>query len=253
MTFEVAADAYQAFMGRYADRLAEQLIAQLAPVPGQRALDVGAGPGAVALRLADLLGADHVAAVDPSPPFVEALRTSLPGADVALASAESLPFADDSFDLVIAQLVVQFMSDPARGIAQMARVTRAGGRIAVSVWDFGGGRSPLSIFWQAANELFDDVPDESGQRGSTAGELAQLLGDAGLSVVADTELAVDLFYDSFESWWQPYELGVGPAGAYVATLAPADRSALRQRCAQLLPPAPGPHHAVAWVAIGTRS
>lgn len=253
MSFEVAADAYQAFMGRYADPLADRLLALLAPTSGQRALDVGAGSGAVTSRLAHFLGEAAVAAVDPSPPFVTALRTRLPNADVRLASAESLPFADATFDLAIAQLVVQFMTDADRGLAEMARVTRPGGRVAVSVWDFSGGRSPLSLFWQAANELFDNVPDESGQLGTKPGELARLLDGAGLSLVTETELAVDLVYDSFESWWQPYELGVGPAGAYLATLDPAGREALRQRCAQLLPPAPGPHHAVAWVAIGTRS
>ncbi|PWJ26764.1 methyltransferase family protein [Branchiibius hedensis] len=252
MTFEVAADAYQAFMGRYADPLADQLLAFLVPTPGQRALDVGAGSGAVVHRLADLLGADAVAAVDPSPPFVAALRERLPDTDVRLASAESLPFADGDFDLVIAQLVVQFMTDADGGIAQMCRVTRPGGRVAASVWDFGGGRSPLSIFWQAANELFDNVPDESGQLGTSAGELASLLRHAGLNSVIDTELAVDLSFDSFESWWQPYELGVGPAGAYLLTLDPAQRESLRRRCAQLLPTSPGPHHVVAWLAVGTR-
>ncbi|KYH43432.1 class I SAM-dependent methyltransferase [Branchiibius sp. NY16-3462-2] len=253
MSFDVAADAYQAFMGRYADRLADRLISLLAPTAGQRALDVGAGTGAVAQRLAYFLGEAAVTAVDSSPPFVAALGESMPNAEVRLAAAESLPFDDETFDLVIAQLVVQFMADADRGLAEMVRVTRPGGRVAVSVWDFGGGRSPLSVFWQAANELFEDVPDESGQRGTQAGELRDLLRDAGLSLATDTELSVDLVYDSFESWWQPYELGVGPAGAYLATLDSSDREALRQRCAHLLPPAPGPHHAVAWVAIGTRS
>ncbi|MFC6715483.1 class I SAM-dependent methyltransferase [Branchiibius cervicis] len=253
MSFEVAADAYQAFMGRYADPLADRLMSILAPTSGQRALDVGAGSGAVASRLAHFLGEAAVSAVDPSPPFVAALRTSLPNADVRLASAESLPFADVTFDLVIAQLVVQFMTDAARGLTEMVRVTRPGGRVAVSVWDFSGGRSPLSLFWQAAGELFDDVPDESGQLGTKSGELARLLDAAGLSLVTDTEVAVDLVYDSFESWWQPYELGVGPAGAYFSTLDSAGREELRQRCAQRLPSAPGPHHAVAWLAIGVRS
>ena len=185
MSFEVAADAYQAFMGRYADPLADRLLSLLAPTSGQRALDVGAGSGAVASRLAHFLGEAAVAAVDPSPPFVTALRTRLPNADVRLASAESLPFADATFDLAIAQLVVQFMTDADRGLAEMARVTRHGGRVAVAVWDFSGGRSPLSLFWQAANELFDNVPDESGQLGTKPGELARLLteiGDIGVNL-----------------------------------------------------------------------
>ena len=120
MSFEVAAAAYDRFMGGYSVQLGPGL-AELAGVrPGQRALDVGCGPGALTGELVARLGADAVAAVDPSEPFVAAARGRHPGVDVRQASAESLPFADDSFDTALAQLVVHFMRDPIAGSASCA-------------------------------------------------------------------------------------------------------------------------------------
>src|SRR4051812_16357433 len=111
-------------MGRYSRPLAPQL-ADLAGVrPGQRALDVGCGPGALTSELVGRLGAGAVAAVDPSESFVGAARRRHEGADVQVATAEDLPFGDDAFDVALAQLVVPFMSDPVAGLAEMARVTR---------------------------------------------------------------------------------------------------------------------------------
>ena len=129
MTFDVAADAYQRFMGRYADLLARQLLAELRPHRPERALDVGAGTGALTAPLVEELGTDAVAAIDPSPAFVDALRRRLPGVDVRKGGAEDLPFPDASFDLVLAQLVIHFMTDPVRGVAEMARVAVPGGTV----------------------------------------------------------------------------------------------------------------------------
>src|SRR5262245_13301298 len=106
MAFDVAADSYDAFMGRYSVQLSPQLADLAGVIAGQRALDVGSGPGALTAELVARLGADAVAAVDPSAPFVEAVRQRYPGVTVAQASAEDLPFADADFDASLAQLVV---------------------------------------------------------------------------------------------------------------------------------------------------
>src|SRR5688572_19161989 len=122
MTFNVAATAYDAFMGRYSAPLSPQL-ADLAGVEtGQRVLDVGCGPGALTAELVRRVGAPNVAAVDPSEPFVTAARERQPGVDVRLAPAEDLPFEDDAFDAALAQLVVHFMDDPVAGLKEMRRV-----------------------------------------------------------------------------------------------------------------------------------
>ena len=118
MTFAVAADSYDRFMGRYSVLLAPQLAALAGVAAGQRVLDVGCGPGALTTELVRLLGPEAVTAVDPSEPFVAAARERNPGVTVEQAPAEQLPFADDSFDAALAQLVVHFMTDPVAGLVE---------------------------------------------------------------------------------------------------------------------------------------
>ena len=253
MGFEVAAEAYDRFMGRYSTLLAPQL-ADLAEVSGnQRVVDVGCGPGALTAELVSRLGAERVAAVDPSEPFVAAARLRLPGVDVRLASAEALPFADGAFDAALAQLVVHFMDDPVAGLREMARVTRPGGVVAACVWDFGGGRGPLGGFWEAARELDPGVEGEAELPGTREGHLVELFASAGLDDVIGATLTVRLEHPTFESWWEPFTLGVGPAGSYVASLDPERRAALRERCREMVSEAPFAVGAQAWAARGLSS
>ena len=250
MTFAVAADSYDRFMGRYSVLLAP-LLAELAGIAeGQRVIDVGCGPGALTTELVRLLGPEAVAAVDPSEPFVAAARERHPGVTVEQASAEALPFADDTFDAALAQLVVHFMADPVAGLAEMARVTHAGGVVAACVWDYGGGTSPLSPFWDAAHRLDPDVDDESGLPGARAGHLTELFTAAGLQEVEETALEMAIEHSSFEEWWEPFTLGVGPAGAFVARLGPEEQAELRELCRDGLPAAPFGLSARAWAARG---
>jgi SAM-dependent methyltransferase len=250
VSFEVAADAYDRFMGRYSAPLAPAL-ADLGGVRnGQTALDVGCGPGALTGELVQRLGAASVSAVDPSEPFVEAARARHPGVDVRRSTAEELPYGDETFDASLAQLVVHFMSDPVRGLAEMARVTRPGGVVAACVWDLGGGRAPLSPFWQAARELDPDVDDESERAGTRAGQLGELFAGAGLGDVEETEIASSVEHASFDEWWEPFTLGVGPAGGYAKTLSAEQLSRLRKRCRTLLPDGAFTLTTYAWAARG---
>ncbi len=250
MTFDVTADSYARFMGRFSSPLAERFVDLLAPRPGQRALDVGCGPGALTVPLAGLLGVDAVAAVDPSESFVASVRERLPGLDVRTAAAEALPFGDDGFDLALAQLVVHFMADPVAGLREMARVTVPGGTVAANVWDHSSGGGPLSRFWEAVTELDPGARDESRLAGAREGHLATLFDEAGLHDVQPGVLTVRVGFADFEDWWQPYTLGVGPAGAYVAGLDAARREELRSRCAERLPDGPFELGASAWCVRG---
>lgn len=244
--FDVAGDAYGRFMGTYSEPLAEQFVGWVGVRAGQRALDVGSGPGALAARLVDLLGVGSVSAVDPSPPFLSAIRARLPELDVQSGSAEQLPFPDDFFDHAMAQLVVHFMRDPVAGIVEMARVTKPGGTVSACVWDFPGGRSPLSTFWRAATELDSGAITEDGRAGAREGDLARLLEIADLADIRSGELKVSVRHETFAAWWEPYTFGVGPAGEYVAGLDLPQSEALRERCRVLLPAAPFDVEAVAW-------
>ena len=250
MTFAVAADAYDRFMGRYSKQLSPQLADLAGVAPGQRALDVGCGPGALTSELVARLGAELVAAADPSEPFVLAARERYPGVDVRLAPAEELPFPDGEFDVALAQLVVHFMADPIAGLREMARVSRPGGVVVACVWDFGGDRSPLNLFWTAARQLDPGVKDESERPGARKGHLAELFDSAGLHDVDETDLAVQVDHATFDDWWEPFRLGVGPAGAYLAGLDPARREELEERCRELAPAAPFTLDASAWAARG---
>lgn len=250
MSFDVAAESYGRFMGRYSEPLAELFVEVADLGPGRRVLDVGCGPGALTARLVAKVGADHVAAVDPSAPFVEAARARFPGVDVSEAAAESLPFADDSFDAAMAQLVVHFMSDPVGGLREMARVTRPGGVVAACVWDMVGGVNPLATFWSAVRDLDPGARDESHLPGVSEGHLVHLAEEAGLADVSRIPLTVHVRHETFDEWWEPYTLGVGPAGSHVAGLDEDAREALRSHCQELLGPGPFEIVARAWSVQG---
>jgi SAM-dependent methyltransferase/catechol 2,3-dioxygenase-like lactoylglutathione lyase family enzyme len=248
--FDVAAEAYDSFMGRYSRPLAARFCDFAGIRAEQRALDVGCGPGALIAELARRLGPAAISAIDPSQPFVEAARERHPDVDVRRGSAELLPFADDAFDASLAQLVVHFMDDPVAGLREMSRVTRPAGVVAACVWDHAGGEGPLSRFWDAARELDPEVSDESQLAGARKGHLTGLLEQVGLRDVRETLLSVSVEHASFEEWWQPFTLGVGPAGAYLATLDEVQRLHLRELCQRSFPSGRMTVTAGAWAACG---
>ena len=230
-SFEKPAAAYDRFVGRYGVALARELVGRVGLEPGMRVLDVGCGPGQLTGVLADAVGAAGVAAVDPSEPFAAACSQRVPGADVRVASAESLPFEDGRFDATVSQLVVNFLSDPDAGLAEMRRVTRPGGTVAASVWDYAGEMTMLRAFWDAAIEV---DPDRAAQldegrrmRFCTLASLGALWMKAGLVDVEGDELVVSASYRDFDDLWEPFTAGVGPAGAYCAALPEDTRAALR--------------------------
>ncbi len=251
MGFDVPAQAYEQYMGAWSRPLSTRFVEAAGVRRGQRVLDVGCGTGALTAALVERLGAGSVAAVDPSESFVAAVRDRHPGVDVRLARAEALPFDDASFDASLAQLVVHFLADPVTGLQEIARVTRAGGLVAACVWDFEGGHGPLGPFWEAARALDPDVEDESHLPGARQGHLVELLDAAGLDDVVESALEVNRSFAGFDDWWEPFTRGVGPGGAYVASLTPSRQDVLRDRCRSMLPSGPFVLSARAWAARGT--
>lgn len=235
-------------MGRYSVPLAPRFADLASVAAGQRVVDVGCGPGALTAELVVRVGAAAVAAVDPSESFVAAAQERHPTVEVHQAAAEQLPFEDDSFDAAVAQLVVHFMADPIAGLREMARVTRPDGVVAACVWDHQGGSGPLSLFWRAVHDLDASFAGEAGLAGAGDGQLVRLFREAGLRQVEQHLLWVAVEHESFEEWWEPFTLGVGPAGAYVAGLDAAGRARLREQCHRLAPAAPFVVEAAAWAA-----
>jgi SAM-dependent methyltransferase len=214
MSFDVSGDAYDRFMGRYSQPLAPVFADFGAVEAGQRVVDVGCGTGVLTEELARRVGADHVAGADPSP-MLQAAAERVPGADLRQASAEELPWPDDSFDAALAQLVVHFMDDAAKGVGEMARVTRPGGVVAACTWDFaGGGMRLLATFWQSVRALDPDAESETSPFGDR-GHLDELWRESGVQDVETEALEVSSDYKDFDELWSSFSRGVGPAGQYL--------------------------------------
>ncbi len=251
-----AADAYDRHVGRYGPTLAAALIEFAGVEPGQRALDVGCGPGALTTALARHLGAANVCAADPSEPFAAACGSRLPGVAVVVAAAESLPYPDGSFDVALSQLVVNFLTDAGAGVREMARVTRSGGVVAACVWDYAGEMTLLRAFWDAAREI-DPEGAAAVDEGATMSwcserELAGLWAGAGLRDVRTGQLEARAAYTGFDQLWSPLPTGVAPSGAYCKALDDDRREALREAYRRRLGVGTGPFEltARAWAVAG---
>jgi SAM-dependent methyltransferase len=255
-TFRSATDMYGRFVGRYAPSLAASLIGAVDLQSDARVLDVGCGPGGLATALAEVVGQENVAAVDPSQPFVSVCRARLPTADVRVAAAEKLPFEDNSFDAAFAQLVVNFMTNPVQGVGEMKRVVKPGGTVAACTWDYQDGMTMIRAYWDSAHEV---VPDEAAEfdegktmRYATLEELTGLWETVDLEAVEGGELSVTVAYEDFDDLWAPFPTGIGPAGAFCASLDPQQQQALRAALSRRLGDPEGPFElsARAWYAVG---
>jgi len=232
MGFDVAADGYDRFIGRYSRELALHF-ADFAGVVAGSALDVGCGPGALTAELAARVGGDHVAGVDLSEPFVAACRARVPGADIRLASAESLPFGNGAFDAALSQLVVAFVRNPGQMALEMTRVVRGGGTVAFCMFE-ANGFALVRAFWDAALRFDPSAPDDARMPFRTMGELVQLCEQGQLRDLVTAELSIEASYSTFDELWAPFSFGIGPAGEYLQAQDPPRRSAIRDACFDLL-------------------
>lgn len=238
MKFAVSADAYDRFVGRYSFEIAPRFI-QFAAVLDGPVLDVGCGPGRLTEALAARFGAANVAAVDPSEPFVTACRALVPGADVRVASGESLPFPDRTFGGALAQLVLTFLRDADRTAREMARVVRRGGAVAACTFE-ARGFELVRIFWDAARRVDAQAPDDADLPFRQTAQLEALWRGAGLREVEAGAIEVESAYVGFDELWEPFTFGIGPAGTYLAAQPDALRAEIRDAYFELLGRPPGP-------------
>lgn len=230
--FSSAADAYDHHVGRYGAQLAAGLIEVADIRPGHHVVDVGCGPGTLTRALIERAGEGHVAAIDPSPEFVDACRRRAPSADIRLGVAEQLPFSSNTFDAALAQLVVQLMDDRDAGVVEMIRVCRPGGVVVACVWD-STSMPLLRAFWDAALAI---APERAGaiDDGRRVGyvspdELGYLWRSCGLVDVETGQLRVEADYASFDDLFEPFAAGIGHSGACYASLDRTGQRALSEQ------------------------
>ena len=239
--------AYDKFMGRFSTRLAP-VFADFAGVEaGERVLDVGAGTGALTAEL--VRREADVAAIEPSPEFAATLQQRFPDIDARQGAAEELPWPDESFDAALAQLVVAFMSDAPAGVAEMLRVVRPGGVVAVCMWTRDDMEMLAAINRTQAVVSPDRTADISPYRSPDAAR--PLMGpDAELE-----RLTVSADYSDFDDFWSSLEGGAGPAGAWLLALSDEQRSAAREELYRQVGEPTGPFtlSGTAWAARVTRA
>jgi ubiquinone/menaquinone biosynthesis C-methylase UbiE len=244
-------------MGRYSPRLAAAFVRFASVAPGMRTLDVGCGPGALAVALARVVGAPLVGALDPSEEWVEASRLRVPGADVRRGTAEDIPFEDRAFDAVLAQLVVQVLDDAPRAAREMVRVATPGGIVAACAWDFEDAMPLLAAYWGAARTVDPDGARGAGadaaKRWCTPEGLRELWRAAGLERVEIGELSASAEYDGVDDAWWSFTAGVSPSGTFYRSLGDEQRTALREEFRRRLGAPEGPFKltARAWSVRGS--
>jgi SAM-dependent methyltransferase len=250
-------NGYQRRIGRYGAELARALIAVSGVQRGDRVLDVGCGSGALTEPLAELAGDGKVVGVDPDPDALAACAERVPGVELVAGWAEDLPFADDSFDAVLAQLVVGLMSGPVAGVREMRRVAKPGEPVATCVWDFAAGMTALRAFWDAARAVDQSGAAEHDQAKTHAYSsregLEELFKGAGLTGIEVGALEVGADYADFEDYWEPMTIPDGAPGRFYEALDPAQKQALREQAFSRLAEPSGPFRlpARAWYARGT--
>jgi SAM-dependent methyltransferase len=200
---------------------------------GDTILDVGSGTGVLAATVAAAAPSSRVIGIDQAASYVERARAlhAGTGARFEVGDAQQLRFLDGRFDRTLSLLALNFVPDPARALDEMIRVTRSGGTVAAAVWDYGREMQPLRVFWDEALALNPAARtrDERQMPLCRPGELGALWRNRHLDETCEASLTIQTPFSSFEDYWSPFLEGQGPAGAYVATLAPDERDALRLR------------------------
>ena len=240
MSIWASGDAYEPYVGRWSRLVARDFLAWLAVPAESRWLDVGCGTGALSATILDLARPATLTGLDASEGYAAYARERVrdPRAAFRLGDAQALPFDDGSFDATVSGLMLNFLPDPARGLAEMARVTRPGGLVALYVWDYAGRMQLMRHFWDAAAALDPAAAElDEGRRFPICRPepLEHLFRDAGLEDVAVRSIDVPTVFRNFDDYWSPFLGGQGPAPGYAMSLPEDRRAALRERLRSSLP------------------
>jgi SAM-dependent methyltransferase len=233
-------DDYEPFVGRWSRRVAREFIAWLALAADSRWLDVGCGSGALTQTILATASPRAVLGVDPSDGFITHARrhTQDSRTKFQVGDAQELPVANSVFDVAVAGLVLNFVPDPARAVAEMQRAVRVGGTVAAYVWDYADGMQLLRRFWDAAVALDPDAGElDEGRRFPLCRRetLRSLLNDIGLERTEAQAIDVPTVFKNFDDYWSPFLGGQGPAPGYCVSLSDDRRARLRNHLQAALP------------------
>jgi SAM-dependent methyltransferase len=235
-----AGEAYESYVGRWSRVVARELVRWIQVPGGSAWLDVGCGTGALAQTILEHAAPRVVCGVDRSVRYVAHARSRIDDSRAVFEAgdAQALPVADAAVDAVVSGLALNFVPDPRMMIAEMARVARRDGAVALYVWDYAGRMELMRFFWDAAKAL--DARAAALDEGArfpicSPGPLAELLEGAGLGAVQTRAIDVATRFRDFEDYWSPFLGGQGPAPGYAMSLPEGRREALRERIRASLP------------------
>lgn len=253
-------DGYEQQMGRWSRRLSELFLDFCGCRDGEAILDAGCGTGALTASIIRRTKTTRTSGIDFSSAYIDYAKRTVSDAraEFRVGDVCALPYETASFDRVLSLLVLHFVPDTRKAVAELRRVARPGATVGAAVWDAGGVVSQRMFFDSAAALL--PGADERRARNlarpmTRPGELANAWRSAGLIDVRDTMLTIRMEFASFEDYWAPYEGKDGPGAEYMATLDDRQRSQLRDvvRAAYVSgePDGPRSYAATAWAVAGT--
>lgn len=235
-----AGDAYEPYVGRWSRLVAAEFVDWLAVAEGARWLDVGCGTGALTRTVLDRAAPRRVIGVDASQAFLDFARDGIrdPRVEFRTGDARALPVDDAAFDAAVSGLVLNFVPEPARAVADIARTVRPGGIVSVYVWDYAGEMQLMRRFWDAAAALDPAAHElDEGRRFPICRPeaLRALFADAGLGDITDRAIDVPTVFRDFDDYWSPFLGGQGPAPGYCVSLPEPEREKLRHKLQTELP------------------
>jgi SAM-dependent methyltransferase len=251
-------DAYEPYVGRWSRLVARDFLQWLDQAESLRWLDVGCGTGALSEVVVARCSPHSVVGVDRSEDYLEYARARVtdPRVSFRAGDAQTLPVKDGEHDIVVSGLMLNFVPDAAKAVAEMKRALAPGGTAAAYVWDYAGEMQLMRRFWDAAVALDPPALElDEGRRfpGARPGPLVELFESAGLSQVRVMAIDVPTVFKDFDDYWTPFVGGQGPAPGYCMSLSEERRAALRERIKATLPIKPdGSIHLIAraWAVRG---
>jgi SAM-dependent methyltransferase len=233
-------NAYEQYIGRWSRPIAREFIAWLGAPRGKRWLEIGCGTGALSTVILELAEPALVEACDPSESHVSHARNALRDRRIKFSTGtvESLDLPADSVDVIVSGLVLNFMPDPAQGLAEMLRIARKGGTVAAYVWDYAGKMELVRYFWDAASSIDPaSAALDEGNRFPLCRPypMKKAFASAGIAGTEISPIDIRTKFESFEDYWVPFLGGQGPAPGYAMSLPEEERMLLRERLRERLP------------------